>query len=196
MKKLILLLFFLGLIPLGCICTESDRAYMEIQDFELIVFIDGKNKQGTNVIAASQNFKLEIHVLEYDYIVSNSQSFSPFTSSAAATSCLNMGYNGLKPKIDSIKIYSDNYFNGIAPGENLDSVFHAQYYDVVDGEKTQFTGEFDLLKDYLNISIWNINQGFLQLNTKPQDNIVHQFTVQLFFENKTLERTKTIHFRK
>lgn len=169
---------------------------MEIKDFRLMVFLNDQENEGSNVVLANENFKLKVDVFEYDYITSNSKQLSLFTSNATATSCENKGYFGLKPKIDSIKIFSNNLFNGIDPGKNLNSAFVSQYFEYQDQIRKEIVGDLGLLKTYLNNSEYHINQGYLKMIDKPKDSLIHQFKVQIYFENKTLERKSVIiHFR-
>jgi hypothetical protein len=73
-----------------------------------------------------------------------------------------------------------------------------QYFEYKNQKQTEITGEVSFLVNHLNKSRFQVNSGFLKLNSKPQDSLNHQFTIQVFLKDNTSFERKTsmITFKK
>ncbi len=197
MKRTFFIYLCLGLLPFGCFCPDNlENDYIQLKQFELDVFVNETDTMTSNTIAPNSEFKFRITFSEFDYVAAanNSSLNYTFTNKALAFKCVDNNPAELKPKIDSINITSNNYYNGVQPGINLQNFFSTQFLKVDDKE---IMGDFEAYIDYINKPDYDTD-AYIKMDTKPQDSLRHQFTVKLFFEdNTTLEReTKTYFFQK
>lgn len=196
MKKITFILIFLGLLPLGCFCPESDLEYIQINSFDTALFIDMREVTAPLEIPPGTEFKIRLDFHDIDYTTSSRGSSTIFTFSTFATSCQNKGGLGLSSKIDSLGIFSSERFINASKGTNLSDYFigQYQYYDAQERQKIE--GEVDLLTSYLNTSAYTVNHGFLKLAAIPNDSTTHIFTVKVFLEDgRVLEQeTGSIKF--
>ena len=100
-------------------------------------------------------------------------------NSAYACSCNGCGERGLKSKLVSIEITSDNTFNGIAANSSLNNLFKVKNLD-----KNMPDYNIDSL-----ITIFN-NNGitagfFLFTKTKPGNTLNHKFKINMVYANNT-----------
>ena len=122
MKKVALILSLIGILPSCCLDSELD--YVKINSVSLNTIIN------TGEI---QKVTIWIDYLDYDYIA-NVRNNSLLIKSAHAYSCRNEGGNGLKPRIDSIILISNNPFNNILPGNSINQYTQSYYRGWIDGE--------------------------------------------------------------
>ncbi len=123
---------------------------------------------------------------KYDFVAKNQWSNINLMNEASATSCNCEFYpsKGIKSKIDSLVIVSDQIFNGLAPNSNLAHFFVSQfsgqnnfpqYGTVAQSIDSSLNGEF--------------KPGFLGGGTtryyvsKPFDNLSHRITFILYYNN-------------
>lgn len=181
MKRILLTLLFLGLIPFACI--DQKYPYFIIDSLNCQVYKDDELTSILNptdsLSAASSFYQVNF---SYHYVSLLKQRGLPdFSNSAFAFSSHPPGFEGLKEKLNSIDIYSDKLFNGRVAGSNLNDLF--KWHDVQgDGQKKSI----DTLVLALNKESFFIpdNQRYflkLILNQRPADSLSHVFTFDLVY---------------
>jgi hypothetical protein len=106
--------------------------------------------------------------------------FSFLINSAYACSC-GCGEQGLKSKLLSIELTSDNVFNGIAANTSLNSLFKV---------KGDVSNAPDFSIDSL-VTLFNGNDGIrpgfdLFTKSKPGNTLNHKFTLNMVYANNTV----------
>ncbi|MDX6189715.1 hypothetical protein SGQ83_10160 [Flavobacterium sp. Fl-318] len=181
-RNILILVFFLGIIPISC---ESVDPYYKIDNLTCQAF---KDEALTNVVKPidiiSENkvyFKIN---MSYTYVanIEKSRQWFNFTTSAYAFSKGTPGIDGLKDKLKTIEIFSNNNFNGKPAGTDIKDLF--KWHDVQwDGQQKTI----DSLVIALNQSSFFIggNPYFLKLILmgKPNDNLPQTFTFNFVYEN-------------
>ncbi|MEO6254513.1 MAG: hypothetical protein ABIO79_14465 [Ferruginibacter sp.] len=102
-------------------------------------------------------------------------------NSAYACSCRGCGEQGLKSKLLSIEVTSDNTFNGIAADNSLNSFFKVKGDNInvpdysIDSLITLFNGPGNLRAGF-----------FLFTKIKPGNTLSHKFKINMVFTNNTV----------
>jgi hypothetical protein len=183
MRRVILMIIFLGLLPFGCWEKVLD-IYYEINDLTCQVFKDDSLSiliQPTDTVSNNQVF-FKIN-MTYDYIADNrALQYFIFSRSLYAFSKGRPGRDGLKEKLSSIKIYSNNSFNGHVAGSDIKELF--KWHDVQwDGQQKSI----DSLVMLLNKTAFFVAESpyFLKLvlKEKPLDSLQHIFSFDFLYQN-------------
>jgi hypothetical protein len=124
--------------------------------------------------------KLSVTFNDFDFVADNTFSLNFLSNNLLASSCENMGGDGLKNKIIGVRIESDTTFNDLASGMDLSEHFSAQDEMNLDGEYVLETIEFEALIDRINSSSFWIKQYYLTLNLIPMETEEHKLSI--FFE--------------
>ena len=189
MKRYILILIFLGVIPFAC---EKAEPYFEISNLTCQVYIDDSlliQIQPTDSLSDNQVFfKID---MAYDYVADNRMvHFFEFSPALYAFSKARPGKLGLKEKLNTIKIYSDNNFNGHVAGADIKELF--KWHDVQwDGQQKPI----DSLITLLNKEAFFLGNPYylkLILNEKPIDSLEHTFSFDFIYENGKHQLTNSI----
>ncbi len=197
MRRIIFILLFIGLIPIAC---EKVDGYFKITDLTCDTYKDDSLSQtiGLNDTITSNSIYFKIN-LSYDYISYNPTTPSfDFSQSALAYDKRKPGYKGLKDKLKSIKIYTDNVFNGNQAGSDLKDFF--KWHDIQwDGQKKSIDS-LVLVLNTESIFIGDANKYYLKviLNQKPIDGLNQVFNFDFIYENGShqLISSSMIHFKK
>lgn len=176
-----------------CHCKPINKHYL--QAFSLTIKPSGSNKtvvdNGTPVTMDSLYIDGSFFV---DCVASHKDPFSFLVNIANACSCEGCGYKGLKSKLNSIEITSNNVFNGIPAGMSLNNYFKSykrEYYSNPAGLT------IDSLKTLINKESYWSGDIEVYTKTKPANNLNHQFTMTATFANGTvlLSKTKDINWQ-
>jgi hypothetical protein len=198
LKKALLTLLFLGLIPIACI--DQRYPYFIIDSLNCQVYRDDGLTAGlspTDSLSTTQSFYKINFSYNYISLIKNIEFFD-FNNKAFAFSSEAPGFEGLKEKLSSIEIYSNKLFNGRPAKSNLKELF--KWHDVQwDGMKKSI----DSLVIALNKESFFIpdkHQYFLKLilNQRPTDSLSHIFTFDFVYKNgkhQTFNST-TINWKK
>ena len=190
MKRVLLLFLFLGILPIACF--QKVGYYFNITNLDCQVFKDDSLftlVQPSDSLTANEVF-IKIDVT-YEYVGANSTSKGiSFPGSIYAFDKPLPGKNGLKEKLNSIKISSNNEFNGHDAGSNIKELF--KWHDIQwDGQKKPI----DSLVILLNRECFFIgpNPYFFKLilNGRPTDSLQHVFSFDFIYENGNHQLIKT-----
>ncbi|UPL48903.1 hypothetical protein [Hymenobacter sublimis] len=188
--RMLLLLIFLGVVPMAC-CKEELREYANVQAIRLFLSesVNGPAiTSGTRTTAAQLRATVQ---LEYHY-VAVAPSGSWFSGNAMALQCPEPGGKGLKDKVESVSFTSTGLFNGVAAGQSLEqfvrcSAGNSRYQGVTfplaqlaDSLNTWKSGKYGELNYPLELVI----------SPKPTDNVQQQFLLRIRLQSgKQLEQT-------
>ena len=169
-KKYLLVIAIMVSGILSC-CTDIEP-HWNIDDFT-ITFIDDNgllvNQNATNSDSLSIFLNLQNSFLSNVWIE------HPFINSAYALSCEPGGHDGIKDKLSTITFSSNQDFNNIEAGENLNDLIISNHYD---GSTT-----IEELIENLNDSFGAYFELMFKLTEKPTNNISHRFTIIMDFES-------------
>ncbi|MET4105824.1 hypothetical protein [Hymenobacter sp. UYP22] len=187
--QMLLLLVFLGVIPMGC-CKEL-RDYANVRVVQLLVAETSNGPAftaGTRTAAAQLLVSL---VLKYDYLAA-APSRNWFAASAMAFQCDEPGSRGLKDKISELSLTSTGQFNGVAAGQPLN-----QFVRCLAGNSSYQGVSFPLAQLADSLNSWK-SGGYDELDRpielivspKPADNAQQQFRLRIRLQSgKEIEQT-------
>jgi hypothetical protein len=197
LKKILILpvgFLFTNIMYIACCdCKPTNKPYY--QAVNLLLKPSGSNytvvDNGTPVNIDS----LYLDCMFYsDCVTSSKNDFSFLINTATACKCNGCGNEGLKSKVTSIEITSDNIYNGISPNSSLNNLFKT--YD-----KYTLRSNINITIDSV-ISLINTNQmrlSNLNLYTKikPGNTLGHQINLKATFANGSTfsSKTKSIYWQ-
>lgn len=115
-----------------------------------------------------------------DCVAKQKNNFSFLVNAAYACTCIQCGDQGLKSKLNSIEITSDNTFNGISANGSLNSFFKVQkdFYSNTDYS-------LDSLVNLYNKEGMRSSNFSLFTKTKPGNTAGHKLKLTMRFANST-----------
>jgi hypothetical protein len=119
--------FFCQIALVAC-CPESEEEYIEISTLTLKNL--SKDDMAVEISAVSADKYRMVLEAQVQFIASNTHA-SSFLNTAYALSCgdSGVGRSGMKNKIVSLTITADKYFQGYAPGTELNPLFNSYLYE-------------------------------------------------------------------
>lgn len=197
MKRTLLTLIFLGIIPFAC--HQIDDIYFKIDNLTCDVYKDDELSVILHPVDTISNNQVFFKInMTYGFISYNATRQSiDFSSPIYATIIPRQGQEGLKDKLTAIKILSSNNFNGKNAGTDLKESF--RWHDIQwDGKQKSI----DSLVIELNESEFFIEENpyffKLILMERPKDNLQQTFDFDFVYEsgNHQLVSSTTINWRK
>ena len=183
--RLLLLLLFVGFVPVGCIDCPPNPDYAELREFTFSLseqspdtppFDKPPLANGTRTSAAVLYARIE--QLQYEAVALVSAG-PLFAGQALAWSCdKTFGYKGLKDPVAAVVLTSTGLFNGVPAGQSLTQFVRCRNAYGLD------TTSFSLLKlpEVLNHRRGSgelVRPLVLRLSPKPRDNTRHQFELRI-----------------
>lgn len=129
-----------------------------------------------------------------DCVAAYTNPFSFFVNTANACSCQSCGDEGLKTKIMSIEITSDNIYNNVPANGSLNSIFKTYgKYSAGRGANISIDSAITLI----NLNQQRLADFNLYTKTKPGNTAGHQVNIKAIFANgNTLSsKTKAIYWQ-
>lgn len=185
-KTFPLLLIFLGLIP-GC-CPDVDPFY---QPTEMSVTAIWNNSPYTGfedlTIENADGFELWIEFTQKQFLSSTTPSFSFATSLMATQPCPEDGHEGLKSPVSSLTITSNSEFQEVPAGENLNQYFHRLEPSGADEQGNQAFEPMSVDSELGRFHFLSYYEGHIPvyLSELPENNLEHEFSIELVFEDGT-----------
>ena len=170
-----------------CDCKPINKFFYEV--INVAVSPSGSGKaivdNGTPVTVDS----LYLDYLFYtNCIAVQKNNFSFLVNTASACSCIGCGEKGLKSKVTSIEITSDNMYNGIAANNSLNNIFKTyNKYNIYNNNSVSI----DSMITLINVNQESMSDFNLFTITKPGNTSPHQFTLKAVFVNGKIFTTKT-----
>ncbi len=185
----LLLLLFIGIIPISC-CPGKSKPYYSITSWQSKAF--SNYNYSTAIVDTITTDSLFIR-LDYTKSYFAATNVNPFITTSYACKMPPNGYNGLKDKIKSIAITSTTNFNSYTSGQNLSSLFKCQQHYLLDTLITT-----DSLVTLLNkeaFSHFN-TLGFVLIN-KPVVKYNHTFNFTITYISGAVQQvaTPTLHWQ-
>ena len=198
LKKLLIIpvtFFLTNIMYIACCdCKPTNKHYYQAENFVLKPY--GSNKMVVDSGTTVSMDSLYLDCFFYtNCVVSNKNNFSFLVNTANACKCdISCGDKGLKNKLTSVEITSDNIYNGKPASTSLNDIFKT--YD-----KYNATGGIYLSIDSM-ITLINLNQRELSsLNfyttTKPGNTLAQKLNVKAVFANGSTfsSTTKAIYWQ-
>lgn len=169
-----------------CKCLDPKGDFYEVQSASVQpvgsggVLVDNGNPVTADTVFL--NYPLAVNCVAKSNI-----DLSFLVNSAYACSCNGCGNKGLKSKLLSIELTSDNTFNGIAANNSLNSLFKVKgdYMAMpdysIDSLVSFFNGQNDGIRGYFS----------LFTKTKPGNTLNHKFTMKMVYVNSTVVTATT-----
>lgn len=185
MKRLLLLLLCLGLVPLACEKQNPDDDYKVFKSCSVYAVVLDSTNAFKDTITPTDSVVLQFHP-EYEYVAEYFR-FS-LSSSVYADEPPEKGHMGLKHKVDSIRVTASREFNGIPPGKDVSGLFHAYEQVKTGGEWVWTKTEFNFLTEFLNRT-----DGFTYVSFKklPEEGGTYIFTFRIYSANGEVTEAKT-----
>jgi hypothetical protein len=193
LKKILILpvgFLFTNIMYLACTICHCEKI---TNHFYEVVNISAK-PIGSKYTPVDDGTPVTVDSIYLDYFLSNNcvvshkNNFSFLVNTANACSCESCGDQGLKSKITSIEISSDNIYNGIPANTSLNNLFKTY-------NKYNIYGYSTITIDSM-ITFLNLNQRWMsELNlytiTKPGNTSGHQINLKATFANGSTFSSKT-----
>lgn len=199
LKRIIAVSLFMGLIPLSCGCPDTNDYYSTIQEFSIA--------EQVNFLAIEENQDLDsTDTLTFLFSVSKSTvvdnwkigSFNFSNYAYALTQCPNDQQLGWANKVDSMKIVSNQNFNGIPAGTNIKDKFSGYTKD-----ESRLNSPISISSLSFAINDFNGEIGAmafgdygiylkLLLSEKPGSNSEHKFSFTFYSEGKILNKVESL----
>jgi len=162
-----------------CKCLDSKEHFYEVQNASVRPAGSGGVLVDNGIPVTADTVFLNYY-LGVKCIAEAKTDLSFLVNSAYACSCNGCGEKGLKSKLVSIEITSDNTFKGIAANNSLNAVFKV---------KSDYINAPDYSTDSL-VTLFNndgLRAGFSTFTkTKPGNNLNHKFTMNMVYANTTV----------
>jgi len=198
MSRKIVLILLLYCTAYGCVndCSEFERAAL-IHDFQLNAYVNDDSASNQQ-INSGDSLALVIDINDFEWLKKSQHtiSFNPFMQGVFATEPCPPSV-GLMVHCDSIWITANNVFDGILPGNSLNSLFKSNWINHYKDDK-QYSLE-DLC-DKLNSEFIQVGDGQtlnLTLKTIPPNQSPTNFTIHFLFEDQSRieHATRTLQFQ-
>jgi hypothetical protein len=171
----------------NCQCEKTSNHYYEVVNISV-------KPVGSKYSPVDNGIPVYVDTIYLDYfintncIASHKNNFSFLVNTASACSCETCGDKGLKSKITSLEISSDNIYKGIPANTSLNSLF--KRYD-----KYNIYGAsiitIDSMIALLNINQRRISDFNLYTTAKPGNTLGHQINFKTTFLNGNTFSSKT-----
>lgn len=156
-------------------------------EMEVHVLKDGSFIGTDESVNGEEELAFYLKYTEIKYIAKTTLDIG-FQNSAHALSCDPPGYGGLKSPLSTIKISSNQPFQGIQAGEAINEHFHVvRYASEPDEDGNPITEELTL-EEGISIIESNLHPEYglggteINFSSLPGNNLEHTFTVELNFE--------------
>ena len=171
-----------------CDCKPTNKKFYEA--INLLLKPYGSNKIVVDTGTSVNMDSLYLDCLFYtNCVVSGKNNFSFLINTASACKCDgNCGYKGLKSKLTSVEITSDNIYNGIPAGASLNIFFKT--YDKYNPPTGIFLS-IDSMVTLINLNKRELSSLNLYTTTKPGNALGHQLNLKTTFANGSTFSSKT-----
>jgi hypothetical protein len=181
LKKLLILpvgfLFSTFLYISCCKCVEVKNHFYEVRNASVLAAGSGGVVVDNGIPITADTVFLNYY-LSINCIAEAKTDLSFLVNGAYACKCSECGDLGLKSKLLSVEITSDNIFNGIAANTSLNTFFKLK------GDNLTPDYPVDALVSLINES--NIRSGFsIFTKTKPGNILPHKFKLNMVYANST-----------
>ena len=170
-----------------CHCEKINNHYYEVVNISV-------KPIGSEYTSVDNGIPVYVDTIYLDYfmntncVASNKNNFSFLINTANACSCESCGDKGLKSKITSLEISSDNIYNGIPVNTSLNSLFKTyNKYNIY----SYSTITIDSMITLLNIDQRGISDLNLYTTTKPGNTLGHKINFKATFVNGGIFSSKT-----
>jgi hypothetical protein len=171
-----------------CDCKPTNKIFYEA--INLLV-----KPYGSNSIVVDNGTPVNMDSLYLDgmfytnCVVSNKNNFSFLINTANACKCSgNCGYKGLKSKLTSVEITSDNIYKGIPANTSLNIFFKT--YDKYN-PPTGIYLSIDSMVTLINLNQRELSSLNFYTTTKPGNTLGHQINFKATFANGSIFSSKT-----
>jgi hypothetical protein len=161
-----------------CKCVDVKNHFYEVRNASVLAAGSGGAVVDNGIPITVDTVFLNYY-LSINCIAEAKTDFSFLVNGAYACKCSECGDLGLKNKLTSIEITSDNTFNGIAPNTSLNSFFKLK------GDNITPDNPVDSLVMMVN-QLRSIRSGFsIFTKTKPGNTAGHKFMLTMVYANNT-----------
>jgi hypothetical protein len=171
-----------------CDCKPTNKHYYQAENLVLKPY-------GSNMIVVDTGTTVNMDSLYLDAlfytncVVSHQSNFSFLVNTASACKCPEgCGGNGLKSKITTIDITSDNIYNGRPVSTSLNSIFKT--YDKYN-PPTGIYLSIDSMVTLINLNQRELSSLNFYTTTKPGNTLGHQINFKATFANGSTFSSKT-----
>lgn len=182
LKKLLILpigFILTNLLYISCCkCVEVNEHFYRLTNASVRLLGSGGQIIDTGVAITSDTVYLNYSLMPV-CVAMHKNNLSFLINSAYACSCVGCGDKGLKSKLNSIEITSDNIYSGIAANSSLNSLFNVQ--------KDYYLNEnysIDSLVKIFNAEGMRSNFSVFT-TTKPGNAAEHKFKLKMRFADST-----------
>lgn len=184
LKKLLILpvaFFLTNIMYIACCdCMPTNKHYYQAENFVLKPY--GSNKMVVDSGTTVSMDSLYLDCFFYtNCVVSNKNNFSFLVNTASACKCdISCGDKGLKSKLTSIEITSDNIYNGKPANTSLNSIFKT--YDKYNPPSGIYLS-IDSMITLINLNQRELSSLNFYTTTKPGNTLVQKLNVKAVFAN-------------
>ncbi|MEO6541818.1 MAG: hypothetical protein ABIN74_12520 [Ferruginibacter sp.] len=163
-----------------CKCLDSNDPFYEVTRANINPYGSGGVLVDNGIPVTADTVFLNCY-LTVNCVAESKTDLSFLVNSAYACKCNECGKHGLKSKLLSIEVTSDNIFNGIAANNSLNAFFKVK-------------GDYGTMPDYSIdslISFFNTQSSiragfFLFTKNKPGNTLPHKFKINMVYANTTV----------
>ncbi len=171
----------------NCRCEKISNHYYEVLNIT-VKPLGSKNTAVDNGTPVNVDSLYLDYLLYTNCVASHKSNFSFLVNTANACSCESCGDMGLKSKVTSIEITSDNVYNGIPANTPLNTFFKTyNKYNIYNYSNITI----DSLITLLNLNKRGIGDLNLYTTTKPANILGHQLNLKTTFANGSTFSSKT-----
>ena len=162
-----------------CKCVEVKEHFYELKNASVKPLGSGGQIIDNGVAITADTVYLNYSFIP-DCVARQNNKFSFLVNAAYACSCIGCGDKGLKSKLNSIEITSDNVFNGMPANSSLNSFFKVQkdFY-------SNISYSIDSLVSTFNAEGSMRNSFSVFTKTKPGNTAGHKLKLTMRFANST-----------
>lgn len=176
-----------------CQCEKISKHYYEVVNIT-VKPIGSKNTAVDNGTSVNVDSLYLDYLMYTNCVASHQNEFSFWVNTANACSCISCGDQGLKSKVTSMEITSDNAYNGIPANTSLNSFFKTYNKFNIYGYSSI---SIDSTITLLNLDKRGMSDLNLYTTTKPGNTLGHQINFKVTFANGTtfFSKTKAIYWQ-
>ncbi len=180
LKKIIILpvgFFITNFLYIACCKCPPERHFYEVMNANV-------KPLGSGGIIIANGLPVTADTVYLNYTFSNTciasakPDFSFLVNAAYACKCNECGRGGLKSKLTSFQISSDNIFNGVVANQSLNSMFKVKDYF-----NPNISYSIDSLISAVNNGSHRLGYYSLFTKTKPGNTSGHKFKLTIGFAN-------------
>jgi hypothetical protein len=175
-KSILLLVFgfiFLHVGYISCCHCDDSKLYYKLNSFSIRARDTAFKTIDNSTPIATDSIYLEVLPVG-ECIAFNKNPFAAFANAAYACKCSAGCDLGLKNKLTSIKISSNDIYNGIAPNLNLNQFFKAFRYNNI---------AIDSMKSIINNKTYTSFDFSVVTGTKPNNTQPFKLKIEFTFDN-------------